>query len=66
LGPEFNLGTSLLHTRPDGIPLPGKKYIVEVDLAVFETDVPPQHAWQPQGSKNYKVLWQRTLKQTVE
>jgi hypothetical protein len=64
-GTDFNLGTSLLHTRPDGIPLPGKKYVVEVDLTVFETDVPPQHAWQPQGSKNYKVLWQQTLKQTV-
>ena len=64
-GTDFNLGTSLLHTRPDGIPLPGKKYIVEVDLTVFETDVPPQHEWQPQGSKYYKVLWLRTLRQTV-
>jgi len=65
-GTSFNLGTSLLHTRPDGIPLPGKKYVVEVDLTVFETDLPPQHMWQPQGSKNYKALRQRTLKQTVE
>jgi HEAT repeat protein len=65
-GVDFNLGKSSWHTKQEGIPLPGKKYVVELDLTVFETDVPPQHMWQPQGSKNYKVLWQRTLKQTVE
>jgi len=65
-GTDFNLGKSFWHTKQEGIPLPGKNYVVEVDLTVFETDVPPQHTWQPQGSKNYKVLWQRTLKQTVE
>lgn len=64
-GTDFNLGRSLWHTRPEGIPLPGKKYVVEVVLTVFETDVPPQHEWSPQGSRNYKVLWQRTLRQTV-
>jgi hypothetical protein len=53
------------NTKRDGIPLPGKEYVVEMDLAVFETDIPPQHEWQPQGSKNYKILWKRTLKQTV-
>jgi hypothetical protein len=53
------------HTKTDGIPLPGKKYAVEVDLTAFETDIPPQHMWSPH-SKNYKVLWQRTLTQTVE
>jgi len=59
-GTDFNLGTSFLHTRPDGIPLPGKKYVVEVDLAIFETDIPPQHEWAP-TSKNYRILWKRTL-----
>jgi hypothetical protein len=42
-----------------------QKYIVEMDLTVFETDIPGQHMWDPH-SKNYKVLWQRTLKQIVE
>ncbi|MBI3852364.1 MAG: hypothetical protein HY298_19075 [Verrucomicrobia bacterium] len=65
-GTDFNLGTSFWHTKQGGIPLPGKQYIIEVDLIVFETDIPSQHMWQPQSSKNYKVLWQRTLKQTVE
>ena len=64
-GTDFNLGTSFLYTKENGIPSPGKKYIVEMGLKVFETDIPPQHEWQPQGSKNYKVLWQRTLRQTV-
>ena len=65
-GTDFNLGTIFWHTKLDGIPLPGRKYVVESELAVFETDIPGQHMWSPQGSKNYKVLWQRTLKQTVE
>jgi hypothetical protein len=38
---------------------------VEMELEVFETDIPPQHDWSPQ-SKNYKVLWKRTLKRTVD
>jgi HEAT repeat protein len=64
-GLDFNLGTHILHTKPDGIPLPGIKYVVEVELTVFETDIPGGHFWQPY-SKNYRVLWQRTLKQLVE
>lgn len=62
---DFNLGTSILNAKQDGIPVPGKKYIVEMDLAIFETDIPPQHARTPY-SKNYRVLWKRTLRQTVE
>ena len=64
-GLDFNLGTTFLHPKPDGIPLPGIKYVVEVDLTAFETDIPGGHFWQPY-SKNYKVLWRRTLKQIVE
>jgi hypothetical protein len=65
-GTDFNLGTMIWHTNQEGIPLPGKKYVVEVELTVFETDIPPQHMWSPQGSKYFKILWRRTLKQTVE
>ena len=43
----------------------GRKYMVELDFAIFETDVPAQHMWDPHG-KNYKVLWHRTLKEVVE
>lgn len=53
------------HTQPDGIPQAGKSYVVEVDLVAFETDVPPQHMWNPYD-KNYRILWKRTLKQTVQ
>jgi hypothetical protein len=63
-GTDFNLGTSVWHTKREGIPLPGKKYVIELELTLFETDIPSQHEWSPYG-KNYKILWQRTLKQTV-
>ncbi len=64
-GVDFNLGTDFVHTKRGGIPAPGAKYVVEMDLAVFETDVPPQHFWSPE-SENYRVLLKRTLRQIVE
>ena len=64
-GLDFNLGTSIRNTKQGGIPVPGKKYVVEMDLAIFETDIPSQHMWSPY-SKNYGILWKRTLRQTVE
>jgi hypothetical protein len=51
----------------------GKKYTVEMDLTLFETDYRAitgfpklDRYWNPQSARYYKVLWQRTLKQTVE
>jgi len=37
---------------------------VECILSVFETDIPPQHMWMPEGPE-YKVLWSKTLRMTV-
>lgn len=45
---------------------PGKKYVVELALTAFETDIPPQHMWRPDAGSHYRVLWQRTLKQTIK
>ena len=64
-GTHISGGTSFYHTKPDGLPLPGTRYVVEMDLFVFETDVPPQHFWSPQD-KTYKVLWRRVLKQASD
>ena len=58
-------GTALFHPKRNGIPQPGKPCIVEMDVTLFETDIPPQHFWSPQSGK-YKVLWQTTLRQTVK
>jgi hypothetical protein len=38
-GIDFNLGKNFWPTKPEGIPLPGKNYVVEVDLIVFKTDI---------------------------
>lgn len=50
-------GKALLNKAQGGIPLPGKNYIVEEDIALFETDIPAQHMWSP-TSKKYRVLWE--------
>jgi hypothetical protein len=54
--------TTILHSVPDGIPLPGKNYIVAEDISLFETDIPPQHMWSPEGGRKYRVLWETKLK----
>ena len=38
-------GTSIYDTSQGGIPAPGTRYEVEIEVVLFETDVPPGHAW---------------------
>jgi hypothetical protein len=62
--PEFGVDT--LNAGEPNFPVPHKKYIVEVALTFFETDIPAGHMWSPQGSKRYKALWRRTLVRSIE
>ena len=49
--------SNVLNRAQGGIPVPGKSYVIEYDVTVFETDIPAQHFWNP-VSKKYKVLWE--------
>jgi hypothetical protein len=62
---DFNLGTSFFHAERDGFPQPDINYVVEADLAAFETDTPQNRRIFP-WSTNNKILWRQTLKRTVE
>lgn len=63
VGPEFQLGSM---TSFVGVPeQPGRKTVVEMDLMLFETDVPAQHMWSPYSDK-FKVLWKRTLREVIK
>jgi hypothetical protein len=64
-GADFDVGTDTWTTAHDGIPVPGVKYVAEVELVLFETDVPAGHMWDPHAGK-YKALWTRTLRQAEE
>ncbi len=64
-GTSFSLGTSTWTTRSDGVPQPGIRYVAEMRLVLFETDVPPGHSWDPHSGR-YKALWTRTLRQAEE
>jgi hypothetical protein len=55
----------ILNRRIDKIPQAGERYTVEVQLTLFETDIPPRHLWSPESGK-YRVLWTKTIKQKVE
>jgi hypothetical protein len=61
LGGTADIGTSHFTRKLDGIPKPGEKYVIEITVVVFETDIPCQHMWSP-GDGKYKELWKRTLK----
>jgi hypothetical protein len=53
-----------IHTH-EGSVVAGTKYNVEMDLTIFETDtIKISRFWNPQSAGYYKILWQRTLKQT--
>jgi hypothetical protein len=39
-----------------GIPLAARKYAVEKEITIFETDVPAQRLWMRAGSKDCSVL----------
>jgi len=65
-GTKANIGTTYLNQSLDKIPQPGEKYVVEICFEIFETDIPAQHMWSPQSSDKYRVLWTRTLRQTVK
>jgi hypothetical protein len=59
--PNLLNSTEMLNSVPDGIPAGGKRYVIEHELILFETDVPAQHMWSPGSGKNYKVLWEERL-----
>ena len=48
---DFNLGESIWNRAQDGLPVPGVKYVAEMRIVVFETDIPPGHAWDPHAGK---------------
>jgi hypothetical protein len=56
-----------IHSR-EGNVVAGKEYTIEMDLTLFETNFKGRidRHWNPQSAGYYKVLWQRTLKQTVK
>lgn len=59
--PNLLKSNETLTSVPDGIPAAGKRYIVEHDIILFETDIPAQHMWTPGSSTNYRVLWEKKL-----
>lgn len=42
----------------------GEQYNVEMHMEVFETSLPPQHMWMPEG-RQFKVLFSQTIKGIV-
>jgi hypothetical protein len=62
---DFNVGSTTWNTRHDGVPAPGTKYVVEMQLVLFETDIRPTPTWDPHAG-NFRPLWTQTLRQAEE
>jgi hypothetical protein len=62
---DFDVGSSTWSTRQDGVPSQGAKYVVEMQLVLFETDVPKAPRWDPHAG-HFMPLWTRTLRQAEE
>ncbi len=59
-------GTEVLKAGEGRVGAPGNPYVVEEELTIFETDIPPEHMWMPKGSPNYKVLWRGLIVQALD
>jgi len=59
-GASFDVGTEVWK-----LPQPGKRYVAEMTLTLFETDITPRHMWDPHAGR-YKALLTRTLRQAEE
>jgi hypothetical protein len=64
-GTNFDMGATTWSTMKDGIPQPDTKYVVEMQIVLFETDVPVASHWDPHAG-NFTPLWSRTLRQAEE
>jgi hypothetical protein len=62
---DFAAVTATWNIREDGIPVPGTKYVAEMQVVLFETDAGPAGAWDPH-SGYFRSLWTRTLRQAEE
>jgi hypothetical protein len=64
-GADFDPGTSTWSAARDGVPGPDRRYVAEMTVVLFETDVPPGRDWDPHGP-HWRALWTRTLDQAEE
>jgi len=64
-GTDFAASTDTWNVLQDGVPAPGTRYAVEMQLTLFETDVPYANGWNPHAG-DYRALWSRTLRQAEE
>ncbi len=60
-----NLAKVSADVKLGGVPKPGTNYVVELVLTFFDTDIPAQHMWGPEGGKLYKANWNNTYKWVV-
>jgi hypothetical protein len=66
-GTDFaSIGEEMLNREDHDFPTLGKEFVFEMDLSIFETEVPPQHMWNPMIGSNYKTIWHGVIRQIVQ
>jgi hypothetical protein len=64
-GNVFVSGDSVHNLSYYGNPQPGQNIAFESRISIFETDLPPQHMWEPENRKLFRILWARTFKEKM-
>lgn len=64
-GGDFDVGAATWTSAVDSLPRIDEKYVVEMDVVLFETDVPPGPNWDPHAG-HYETLLARSLRQAEE
>lgn len=64
-GTDFGVASYTWNAARDGLPTPGATYVVEMQLVLFETDVPIGPGWDPHAG-NFEALWTRAFRQAED
>lgn len=54
-------GMSYLHGIARNV---GQRLALRADIEIFETSIPPEHMWAPQGG-DYRMLWKGSIEGTL-
>lgn len=64
-GVDFDVSHCTWSSTSDGVPVQGTKYVAEMHIVLFQTDVRAKPGWDPHAGR-FEALWERALRQAEE
>ncbi|MBU1218547.1 hypothetical protein KKF34_03990 [Myxococcota bacterium] len=63
LSGDINWGTYVVNGET--LEKAGKNAFIVIEYVLFETEIPAGHMWKPATGKKYRILWQNTLRKSL-